>query len=91
MNRRLSGCANNGVAAADSTGMTAFRRAAVLAAALAAPWLWVATAHAEGYAQLGEVPVVASPTCGGNVSAEAQVIPVQTCLLYTSPSPRDRS
>jgi len=45
--------------------------------ALAAPWLWVATAHADAYAQLGEVPVVASPTCGGTVSAEAQVTPVQ--------------
>jgi hypothetical protein len=47
------------------------------AVALAAPWLWVATAHADAYAQLGEVPVVASPTCGGTVSAEAQVTPVQ--------------
>jgi hypothetical protein len=47
------------------------------ALALAAPWLGVATAHADAYAQLGEVPVVASPTCGGTVSAEAQVTPVQ--------------
>lgn len=47
------------------------------AVALAAPWLSVATAYADGYAQLGEVPVVASPTCGGTVSAEAQVTPVQ--------------
>jgi hypothetical protein len=47
------------------------------AIALAAPWLWVAAAHADAYAQLGEVPVVASPTCGGTVSAEAQVTPVQ--------------
>jgi hypothetical protein len=47
------------------------------AVALTAPWLWVATAHADAYAQLGAVPVVASPTCGGTVSAEAQVTPVQ--------------
>jgi hypothetical protein len=58
--------------------MTPFRRAATLTATLtAAPWLCVATAHADGYAQLGAVPVVASPTCGGTVSAEAQVTPVQ--------------
>jgi hypothetical protein len=57
--------------------MTPFRRAGVLAVALAAPWLWVAAAHAEGFAQLGRVPVVASPTCGGSVSAEAQMTPVQ--------------
>ena len=47
------------------------------AVAVGAPWLWVATAHADAYAQLGEVPVIASPTCGGTVSAEAQVTPVQ--------------
>ena len=57
--------------------MTTFRVAGALAVALTAPWLWVATAHAEGFAQLGQVPVVASPTCAGNVSAEAQVTPVQ--------------
>ena len=57
--------------------MTPSRAALVLAVALAAPWLSVATAHAEGFAQLGQVPVVASPTCGGSVSAEAQVTPVQ--------------
>jgi hypothetical protein len=49
-----------------------------LMAALAAPWLVLPTAHAEPYAQLAAVPVVASPTCGGTVSAEAQVTPVQT-------------
>jgi hypothetical protein len=48
------------------------------AVALAPPWLWVPTAHAEPYAQLGPVPVVASPGCAGTVSAEAQVTPVQT-------------
>ncbi len=57
--------------------MTPIRAAGALAAALTAPWLWMATAHAEDYAQLGAVPVVASPTCGGSVSAEAQVTPVQ--------------
>src|SRR6476619_796191 len=57
--------------------MTPFRTAGALAVALTAPWLWVATAHAEGFAQLGQVPVVASPTCAGSVSAEAQVTPVQ--------------
>ena len=44
---------------------------------LAAPWLWMPTAHAESFAQLSEVPVVASPTCASSVSAEAQVTPVQ--------------
>jgi len=57
--------------------MTSFRAAGVLAVVLTAPSWWVATAHAEGFAQLGAVPVVASPTCAGSVSAEAQVTPVQ--------------
>jgi hypothetical protein len=57
--------------------MTRFRAAGVLAVALTAPSWWVATAHAEAFAQLGQVPVVASPTCAGSVSAEAQVTPVQ--------------
>ncbi len=57
--------------------MTTFRVAGALAVALTAPWLWVATAHAVGHAQLGEVPVVASPTCAGSVSADAQVTSVQ--------------
>jgi hypothetical protein len=57
--------------------MTAFRVAGALAVALTAPWMGMAAAHAEGSAYLGEVPVVASPTCGGSVSAEAQVTPVQ--------------
>ena len=57
--------------------MTTFRVAGALALALAAPSLWAAPAQAEAYAQLGPVPVVASPTCGGTVSAEAQVTPVQ--------------
>ena len=66
--------ANAVAVGADKHTMTPFR----VAIALAAPWLWVAPAHAEGFAQLGDVPVVASPTCGGSVSAEAQVTPVQT-------------
>jgi hypothetical protein len=57
--------------------MTSFRVVGALAIGLAAPWLGVATAQAEGFAQLDEVPVVASPTCAGTVSAEAQVTPVQ--------------
>jgi len=57
--------------------MTLFRVAGALAVALGASWLWIATAHAEDFAQLGQVPVVASPTCAGSVSAEAQVTPVQ--------------
>ena len=57
--------------------MTLFRAAAALAAALSAPWWWVATAHAESFARLPAVPVVASSTCAGDVSAEAQVTPVQ--------------
>ena len=63
--------------AADNTGMTSFRVAGALAVALAAPSLSVATAHAEPYARLDRVPVAASPTCAGSVSAEAQVAPVQ--------------
>ncbi|XTP34564.1 hypothetical protein ACORG1_30865 [Mycobacterium sp. TJFP1] len=58
--------------------MGRFRNVTALAASLAAPWLWVPTAHAETFAQLPPVPVMASPTCGGSVSAEAQVAPVQT-------------
>ena len=57
--------------------MTPFRAVGVLAAALTTPWFWVATAHADPFAQLDRVPVVASPTCAGNVSAKAQVTPVQ--------------
>jgi hypothetical protein len=57
--------------------MTPFRVACAFAAAVAASLLWTAQADAQAFAQLGEVPVVASPTCGGAVSAEAQVTPVQ--------------
>lgn len=61
-----------------SSCMTPFRVAGSLAVVLAAPWSWMAPAHAEAFAQLDRVPVEASPTCGGSVSAEAQVTPVQT-------------
>ncbi|MCZ8380176.1 hypothetical protein O6P37_14985 [Mycobacterium sp. CPCC 205372] len=57
--------------------MTPLRTAGVLAVALAAPWWSVAAAQAEPFAQLDRVPVVASPTCAGNVRAEAQVASVQ--------------
>ena len=57
--------------------MALFRVAGALAVGLMAPWLSVSTAHAETYAQLGAVPVVASPSCAGSVSAEAQLTPVQ--------------
>ncbi|WP_237570733.1 hypothetical protein [Mycolicibacterium lacusdiani] len=57
--------------------MTPFRVAGALVVAMAATWSSVSTAHADGFAQLGRVPVVASPTCAGSVSAEAQVAPIQ--------------
>ncbi|MCV7321816.1 hypothetical protein [Mycolicibacterium confluentis] len=57
--------------------MTLFRVGGVLAAALTAPLLALPTAQADAFAQLESVPVVASPTCGGTVSAEAQATPVQ--------------
>jgi hypothetical protein len=57
--------------------MTSLRAVGAVALALTAPWCWVATAHAQAFAQLDQVPVVASPTCTGSVSAEAQVTPVQ--------------
>lgn len=70
-------CANACRVPVDNKGMTPFRATGALAVALTAPWLWLSTAHAEAFAQLGQVPVVASPTCAGSVSAEAQVTPVQ--------------
>lgn len=65
------------MAAVDNTGMTRLRVAGALMVAMAAPWWGMATAQAETFAQLERVPVVASPTCAGTVSAEAQVTPVQ--------------
>src|ERR1700754_4695796 len=58
--------------------MTPFRAIGAFAVALTATCLWLPTAGAEAFAQLGQVPVVASPACAGSVSAEAQVTPVQT-------------
>jgi hypothetical protein len=68
--------------AVDITGMTLTRAAGIrvagaLAMVLTAPWLCVSTAHADAFGYLDPVPVVASPTCGGTVSAEAQLTPVQ--------------
>ncbi|KUI22182.1 hypothetical protein AU193_18135 [Mycobacterium sp. GA-1285] len=57
--------------------MASFRVAGGLVLALTAPWACTTIAHADPSAQLGRVPVVTSPTCGGSVSAEAQVVPVQ--------------
>ncbi|OBF11400.1 hypothetical protein [Mycobacterium sp. ACS4331] len=57
--------------------MTLIRVGGALAAALTAPLLTLPTAQADAFAQLEAVPVVASPTCGGTVSAEAQAAPVQ--------------
>jgi hypothetical protein len=73
----LGKVANAPVVDVDNTGMNVPRSACALAVALAAPWAWAADAHAEAFAQLGPVPVQASPTCAGDVSAEAQVTPVQ--------------
>jgi hypothetical protein len=53
------------------------RIAGALTLALAAPCLWAVPAGAEPFAHLDRVPVMASPTCGGFVSAEAQITPVQ--------------
>lgn len=57
--------------------MSSLRAAGAVAVVLAASWLGLARADAEPFAQLDRVPVVASPTCGGSVSAEAQLTPVQ--------------
>lgn len=55
--------------------MTPLRVAALLVAASIG---WAAPAHAQSAAQLPAVPVVASPTCAGQVSADAQVVPART-------------
>lgn len=57
--------------------MTLLRVVGAFAGTVAAPWLCLAPAHAETFAQLDEVPVAVSPTCAGSISAEAQVTPVQ--------------
>ena len=57
--------------------MAPLRAAGAIAIASVASWALTATAHADAIAQLDPVPVTASPTCGGSVRAEAQVVPVQ--------------
>lgn len=57
--------------------MTLLRTTAAVTVAVAAYWVSAAPAHAEALDQLDPVPVVASPTCAGTVSAEAQVAPIQ--------------
>ncbi len=74
-----SGDPTNAVGSAgDTPGVSQFRLVAALGAAVAAAWFGTASAQATAFAQLEAVPVVASPTCGGTVSAEAQVTPVKT-------------
>lgn len=57
--------------------MTSFRAVGAFVVALSATLAWAAPAHAQPSAQLDRVPVIASPTCGGSVSADAQLVPVQ--------------
>jgi hypothetical protein len=52
-------------------------RGCVLGAFAIGALLLAAPAGAQAYAQLDAVPVVASPTCGGTVNAEAQVASLQ--------------
>jgi len=61
----------------DTKGMTSLRAVGLTLAALAVSSLSVGTASADAFGQLAAVPVVASPTCGGTVSADAQATPVQ--------------
>ncbi|WP_418004146.1 hypothetical protein ACNO8X_03400 [Mycobacterium sp. PDNC021] len=53
------------------------RAATALVGAVLVPSLSMGTANADAFAQLAAIPVVASPTCGGTVSADAQAAPVQ--------------
>ena len=57
--------------------MSALRAVGAFTGALAASWWFAAPAQAEPVDYLDKVPVQASPTCGGTVSGEAQVSPVQ--------------
>lgn len=57
--------------------MTSLGRFGVCVLAAAGPLMPAAPAGAEPYTALDAVPVVASPTCAGTVSAEAMVTPVQ--------------
>ena len=58
--------------------MTVLRALTALVVVSTAAWASMPTARSEPYARLPPVPVTASPTCGGTVSAEAQAAPVQT-------------
>lgn len=58
--------------------MRPFRSACVVAVGLVGSSPWMASAHADAFAELPRVPVAASPTCGGDVGAEAEVALVQT-------------
>ncbi|MGE0217476.1 hypothetical protein [Mycolicibacterium sp.] len=58
--------------------MNRFRGVGMAAAGLVSATLSTAVAQAQPFAELPAVPVVASPTCGGTVSAEAQAVPIQT-------------
>ncbi len=57
--------------------MSSSRAVAALVLGLALPWLAPGNANADSYARLDPVPVVASPGCGGTLSADAQVTPLQ--------------
>ncbi len=70
------GGGNDATATADTRSMRPLHIVGALA--VAAPLLCAAPASAQPTAQLDAVPVAPSPTCGGTVSAEAQVVPVQT-------------
>lgn len=56
--------------------MSSFRAVGTLGTALCASLACATPAQADSYAQLDAVPVVASATCAGTVSAEAQVTPL---------------
>lgn len=62
---------------ADNRDMTLLRAAGAISVAVAASWVGSAPVQAEALAQLDPVPVAASATCAGSVSAEAQVAPTE--------------
>lgn len=70
-------CANTWPRTVDIKGVTPLRTLSALTVAMITPWLWVVPARAESFAQLAPVPAVASTTCAGSVSAEAEVALVQ--------------
>ncbi|MGE2836134.1 hypothetical protein [Mycobacterium sp. SMC-4] len=63
--------------------MTWLRRFGALAGAVGVVALMAPTAHAQAFARLEPVPVAASPSCGGRISAEAQTTTVQTGAVLT--------